>query len=125
MADTYEGVNGGLPWGAAFLLWRDRSPGFNVDKVRTPLRITAENPEIALFEWEWYAALRRLGRPVEMVVTRDGEHILQKPWERMVSQQGNVDWFVFWLKGEEDQDPEKADQYLRWRKMRRQIEVRP
>jgi len=83
----------------------------------------AENSEVALFEWEWYAALNRLGRAVEMVVTRDGEHILQKPWQRMVSQQGNVDWFAFWLKGEEVPDPDKADQYRRWRKLRRQMEA--
>jgi len=29
------------------------------------------------------------------------------------SQQGNVDWFRFWLKGEEDPDPAKAEQYAR------------
>jgi hypothetical protein len=26
-----------------------------------------------------------------------------------------VDWFDFWLNGHEDPDPEKADQYRRWR----------
>jgi len=31
-----------------------------------------------------------------------------------------VDWFRFWLKGEEDPDPAKAGQYTRWRKMRDQ-----
>jgi len=36
----------------------------------------------------------------------------------MVSQQGNVDWFCFWLKGEEDPDPTKAEQYKRWRELR-------
>ncbi len=123
MSDTYEGINGGLPWGNGLQSWRERSPGFNIDRVRTPLRIMAENSEVALFEWEWYAALSRLGKPVEMVVTRDGEHILQKPWHRMVSQQGNVDWFAFWLKEEEDSDPDKRDQYRRWRKLKRQTEV--
>jgi hypothetical protein len=37
----------------------------------------------------------------------------------MVSQQGNVDWFAFWLKGEEDADPAKTEQYIRWRELRR------
>jgi len=27
----------------------------------------------------------------------------------------NVDWFRFWLKGEQDPDPGKVDQYVRWR----------
>ena len=37
----------------------------------------------------------------------------------MISQQGNVDWFVFWLKGEEDPDPLKAEEYSRWRELRK------
>ena len=37
----------------------------------------------------------------------------------MVSQQGAVDWFRFWLKGEEDLDPAKAEQYTRWRELRK------
>jgi len=33
----------------------------------------------------------------------------------MASEQGDVDWFKFWLKGEEDSDPAKATQYELWR----------
>jgi hypothetical protein len=36
----------------------------------------------------------------------------------MASQQGDVDWFDFWLNGHEDPDPTKADQYIRWRELR-------
>jgi hypothetical protein len=32
----------------------------------------------------------------------------------MASQQGDVDWFSFWLKGEEDSDPTKKEQYKNW-----------
>jgi len=35
----------------------------------------------------------------------------------MISQQGNVDWFRFWLNGEEDPDPAKADQHNRWHEL--------
>jgi dipeptidyl aminopeptidase/acylaminoacyl peptidase len=115
----FEGFNGGLPFGEGLKSWVERSPGFNVDKVQTPLRITAENPAVALVEWEWYATLRRLGKPVEMVMLRDGSHELTRPWDRMVSLQGNVDWFAFWLKGEEDPGPTKAGQYARWRELRK------
>jgi hypothetical protein len=37
---------------------------------------------------------------------------------RLASQGGSVDWFRFWLKGEEDPDPAKAEQYKRWRGLR-------
>jgi dipeptidyl aminopeptidase/acylaminoacyl peptidase len=117
-----EGVNGGAPFGVVLKSWMDRSPGFSIrpDNVGAPLRITALNPLSILSEWEWFAALSRLGKPVEMIAISDADHILQRPWDRMVSQQGNVDWFSFWLKGEEDLDPQKAQQYTRWRKIREQ-----
>jgi hypothetical protein len=36
----------------------------------------------------------------------------------------NLDWFRFWLKGEEDPDPAKAEQYARWRELRKLQEAR-
>lgn len=125
LADEFEAMNGGPPFRTGFATWLKRSPGFNLDKVHTPLRIVAENANTISFEWEWFAGLSRLGKPVEMVVMQDAEHILQRPWERMISQQGNVDWFAFWLKGDEDPDPAKAEQYIRWREMRNHVGPQP
>jgi hypothetical protein len=34
----------------------------------------------------------------------------------------NLDWFRFWLKDEEDAAPTKAEQYARWREMRKNWE---
>ena len=79
----------------------------------------ADNPMSLFFEWEWFAGLSRLTKPVDLIYIPDGSHALVKPWERMTSQQGDVDWFCFWLKGEEDPDPEKAEQYARWRELRK------
>jgi hypothetical protein len=84
------------------------------------LLIQALEPASLLDEWEWFAALKRLGRPVDLLYLPDGTHILVKPWERLASQQGTVDWFCFWLTGKEDPDPDKADQYQRWRELRSQ-----
>src|SRR5260370_31485786 len=87
----FEVINGGPPFGDGLRAWMERSPGFNIDKVRVPLRIVAPSPAALQMDWEWFAALRELRKPVEMVMLKDGEHDLVKPWERMVSQQGNVD----------------------------------
>src|SRR5260370_21878443 len=114
-----EGINGGGPSGKGLESWIDRSPGFHLDRVQTPLRIMALNPASLIAEWEWFSALRRLRRPVEMIYIHQGAHVLERPSERMISQQGNVDWFVFWLKGEEDPDPAKKYQYDRWRELRK------
>lgn len=121
---AFEGVNGGPPFGEGLLSWIRLSPGFSLDTVNTPLRIVA-NGKFALFEeWEWFSGLFRLHKPVEMIFMEDGTHILEKPWDRLVSQQGNVDWFCFWLKGEEDSDPSKVGQYVRWRELRKQQEAK-
>ncbi len=114
-----EKLNAGQPWGKGLAPWSRQSPGFNLDKVETPLRILALDPRSVLGEWEWFAGLTRLGKPVEMIYLHDGAHDLVRPWDRMISQQGNVDWFRFWLKGEEDSDPAKAEQYARWRELRK------
>ena len=62
--------------------------------------------------------MKRLRKPVDMVVFWDGVHVLEKPWDRMISQGGNVDWFDFWLNGREDPDPVRAAQYARWRELK-------
>jgi dipeptidyl aminopeptidase/acylaminoacyl peptidase len=116
--DDIDDLNGGPPFGKGLQSWWQRSPGFNVDKVQTPVLIVALAPGNVVGEWEWLAALHLLNKPVEMVEMRDGKHLLQKPWERLISLQGTVDWFAFWLKGEEDPDPAKASQYERWRHLR-------
>jgi hypothetical protein len=54
-----------------------------------------------------------------MIVAVDDEHELRRPWNRRISLQGNVDWFCFWLKAEEDSDLGKALQYARWRELRK------
>ncbi len=110
--------NGGPPAGTSMATWLEHAPGFNIDHITAPLRLTALNPESLLAEWEPYAGLLLQGKPAEMVYIPDGTHRLVKPWERLTSQQGAVDWFTFWLKGEEDSDPAKAGQYARWHALR-------
>jgi dipeptidyl aminopeptidase/acylaminoacyl peptidase len=122
VASEFEAINNAAPFGEGLLVWMKLSPGFGLAKVRTPLHIQAIGPVSLLGEWEWFSGLSRLGKPVDLVYIPDGSHILAKPWERMTSQQGSVDWFCFWLKGEEDPDPGKAKLYARWRRMRERHE---
>lgn len=114
-----EGQNGGLPYGSTLKSWVENSPGFNIDKVNTPMLITALNPGSLMREYEWYAASKRLSKPAELLYIQDGSHELEKPWDRMASQGSNVDWFDFWLNGHEDPNPAKAEQYQRWRELRK------
>jgi len=115
----YRNLYGGLPFGDHLAEWIKESPGFNLHKVHTPLRILSIGPDSLLIHWEMFAALSTLAKPVDMVYLPDGVHELQKPWERLVSSQGNVDWFRFWLQDYEDPDAAKSEQYIRWRELRK------
>jgi len=90
-------------------------------KVKAPLQVVALSREGALFMWEPYAALHQLNRPVELIVLSPytDEHVLSNPATRIASQGGTVDWFRFWLQDYEDPDPAKAEQYTRWRELRK------
>ncbi len=116
-AEDMEALYGGLPFGAGLPSWVRNSPGFNMEKVDTPIRLEANEPVGLTGFWEWFTGLRRLGKPVELIYMPDGAHILVKPWNRLTSQQGNVDWFCFWLNRQENPDPRKTEQYVRWRNL--------
>jgi len=118
-SEEVEGMNGGPPWGEDLTTWITDAPGFNLEKLNTPLRLIALGPASILSGWEWFSGLMRLQKPVDFIYLPDAPHLIVKPWERIVAQQGLVDWFRFWLKGEEDPDPAKAEQYTRWRELRK------
>jgi dipeptidyl aminopeptidase/acylaminoacyl peptidase len=117
-----DALNGGrAPFGQNLTAWLNEAPGFNLDKVQTPVRLEAHGESSGVLElWEWFSGLSRLGKPVEYLYLPDGKHILVKPWERRASQQGAVDWFSFWLNGKEDPTATKRKQYDRWRELRNQ-----
>jgi dipeptidyl aminopeptidase/acylaminoacyl peptidase len=115
-----DAINGGKPFGAEGLKnWLARSPEFNMDKVHTPLLLLQPGTPAVLAGWEPYAALRYLKKPVDLVMLQAGTHVMTNPTQRLASETSNVDWFCFWLKAEEDPDPSKAEQYTRWRELRK------
>ena len=120
-----EVINGGAPFGHGLTRWTQRALSFHLENVQTPLRIEAIQSSSILTEWEIYSSLQMQGKPVDLIYIPDDDHILQKPLDRLASQQGNVDWFRFWLKGEEDSDSSKALQYERWRALRKLQDADP
>lgn len=119
MAHIENMMGQAMPWGTALDKWVARNPALHLDRINTPLRY--EQYETGLSSWwETYAVLKRQQKPVEYYVFNDAAHALIKPRQRLTSQMGSVDWFTFWLKGEEDPDPARAAQYDRWHKLRSQ-----
>lgn len=117
-ANEQEAANGGKPFGSNLSNWLRTAAGFNLDKVIAPVRIEAIGTPSVLGEWEIYSSLLQQGKPVDFILIPNGQHILQSPIDRLTSQQGNVDWFRFWLQGYEDPDPTKRKQYDRWHHLR-------
>ena len=121
MLDT-EGLMGAPFWGDGAKRWAEREPLARLSEIGAPIRI--ESGAWRPTWWDVYALMRRHGRAVEYVSYPDGEHSLVKPWERLTSQQGAVDWYAFWLLGSEDADPAKQPQYRRWRQLRQRMAER-
>jgi dipeptidyl aminopeptidase/acylaminoacyl peptidase len=117
-ASEVEALMGKSPFGDGLSLWEKRSSGFSLDKVAVPVQLQANGPASLVSTWDWFSGLTRLEKPVDMLYLPKGSHILEKPKERLASQQSMVDWFAFWLKGEEDPTSLKQKQYSRWRVLR-------
>ena len=119
--EDYRGVLGGPALGASLASWLKNSPGFNLEKVTAAVRVEYYGPIGPLAGWQWFSGLSGLEKPVDFIWLPFGEHLLVKPWERLASQQGNVDWFAFWLKGEEARSQANTEQYERWEGLRARI----
>lgn len=121
----FERVNGGPPFGEGLQSWLRNAPGFNVEKIHTPLRLQNETGPLSttlFMGWEIFSRMRTLQRPVELYVVPDiehGTHPVQNPKQVLANKQGAVDWFDFWLNGFVDEAADKREQYRRWQLLRR------
>jgi dipeptidyl aminopeptidase/acylaminoacyl peptidase len=85
--------------------------------INTPTLFDCDDTEYLTTLPSW-SALHEEGKPVEMIVFPKETHLLRQPVHRWANFEQQLDWFRFWLKHEEDPDPSKRDQYVRWNKLR-------
>ena len=119
IAKESDAMVGAPPFGSGLPTWLKRAPLFNIDKMSAALQVVALGRPSLLFMWEPYAAMRYLNKPVDLILLNNDEHVLTNPLARLASQGGTVDWFRFWLQDHEDPDPAKAEEYKRWRELRK------
>jgi dipeptidyl aminopeptidase/acylaminoacyl peptidase len=93
------------------------SMAMNAKTMHTPLLMQVADSEY-LSALEGFTALHEAGQPVDMYVFPDEYHLKWQPAHRAAIYARNLDWFDFWLKGTEDPDPAKREQYERWEKLR-------
>jgi dipeptidyl aminopeptidase/acylaminoacyl peptidase len=118
---TYGGA---APFGRGLEAWLNNSPAFNVERVRTPVQLvltsSSEGNSSFLWQWEMFSRLKYLNKPVELYVLPDighGSHLTQNPRQLLALQTRAMDWWLFWLRDEEDPNPGKAAQYVQWRSL--------
>ena len=112
-------ANGAPPIGKDFATFERNALPFHLEQVNTP--ILSQEPDGLRYVplmWEIHENLKMLHKAEELMIFPEGTHNLVKPRERLASEQAAVDWFCFWLKGEEDPAAVKQMQYERWRAMR-------
>lgn len=117
---------GAAPFGDGLAMWKKNAPVFNVESIHTPLQLqlTSSGEQLTnlLWHWELFSRLRHLRKPVEYYVAPDvqhGSHTLQNPRQLFTLQSRALDWWCFWLKGEEKDPGEKQAQYGAWRELRK------
>jgi hypothetical protein len=117
---------GAAPFGDGLKAWLENAPVFNLEDVHTPLQLqltsSGEGLTNLLWHWEMYSRLRYLRKPVEYYVAPDvqhGSHTLQNPRQLAALQERTLDWWRFWLKGEERGGGDSEDKYKAWRELRR------
>ncbi|MEI9988978.1 MAG: hypothetical protein WDM86_02975 [Rhizomicrobium sp.] len=116
---TYGDSNGAPPFGAGLQTWLKSAPGFNVEKIQSPLMIDAQTGGILslMGYWEMFSRLNYLRYPVELWAIPDYEHAIhntQNPRQIVAVEHRVIDWFQFWLNGLEDPDAAKRSQYAQW-----------
>lgn len=96
--------------------WRLISPAFNADRISAPFLMQMPEQEYRS-NVELLARLQRAGKPAEFWAFPQEMHIKWQPRHQLAANERNLDWFRFWLTGELDPDPAKAEQYARWRSL--------
>lgn len=96
--------------------WAQISPAFNLDRIRSPVLMQLPEQEY-LHTLDYALPLMRAGRADVYVFPHEAHQKFQ-PRHKLAVYQRNLDWFKFWLLGEEDASPSKMAQYEAWRLMR-------
>ncbi|HKX26964.1 MAG TPA: prolyl oligopeptidase family serine peptidase, partial [Blastocatellia bacterium] len=111
------------PEGSGIEPWKKVSLALNAAHVATPLMIQSSDSE-ALSSVQTFKALKRHGVPVDWYVYRGEGHLKSQPLNKYHVYRRNLDWMKFWLKDEVSADPDRQEQYMRWRAMKESFRTR-
>ena len=107
-----------VPGDGSYSKWKELSAGLNTRSDLPPLLIQSPDGEEYTTVETWFR-LRRVGAPVDWYEYPGEGHVKRGPANKWWVYTRNLDWFRFWLQDYEDPDPGKAEQYKRWRELRK------
>lgn len=99
--------------------WRLISPAYDTGKVKVP--VLMQMPEQEYRSSLDYSVPMIQAHQADVYVFPNEPHQKFQPRHKLAVYERNLDWFRFWLQDYEDGDSIKADQYTRWRQMRKSI----
>jgi len=105
-------IGDGLKW------WNPIDIAQHVDKVKAPILFNIPDQEIGA-NTTLLRHLEDAHKPFDAYVFPGEYHEKWQPAHRRAIYERNLDWFRFWLQDYEDPDPTKAEQYKRWRELRK------
>ncbi|PBJ81953.1 dipeptidyl aminopeptidase [Lysobacteraceae bacterium NML93-0399] len=115
----YEGLAGTWQSGAPEdtpAQWQALAPELNLERIDAPILMQMPEQEY-LWALDYAIPLIREKR-ADVYAFPHEAHFKFQPRHLLAANQRNLDWFRFWLLGEEDADPDKHAQYEVWRSMR-------
>lgn len=95
------------------------SPDMYFKDVRTASLWEAGAQSAAIMMLSYPKAARHFGAPSEFIIYPKTQHNPNLPTIQRESADRNLDWFAFWLNGEERPGAGKAEQYKRWKDMQK------
>ena len=103
--------------------WDEMSVANKAEHIDVPILFQLSDTEY-LGSLPLWSALHQEHKAVEMYVFPRETHRLIQPAHQVINFERQIDWFRFWLKHEQDDDPAKAAQYRRWNALKASV-VRP
>lgn len=121
--NDYEEELGGPPYADTLANTLRFTPAFNAQNVRCPILMEYTRfPGDLTGNMEFFVALKRQGKAVELFSYPTGEHDIDVPSQRLASLQRNVDWFRFWIQDMEGSPPGyDPEQFVRWNKLKQAL----
>lgn len=114
---TYVNLYGGLLDRGTLAAYEEFAPAMNVHRMTAPMlhEFGGGRGAVAV---QLFMLQRTAGLPAELVFYDGQDHQFESPRAILASMNRKLDWFNYWMLGKEDPDPAKAEQYVRWRKMK-------